>query len=109
MSESKPAGSLADRITKPAVAPASTSWADELASPVEPATDTPKIDGAQGDAQADGASESQGGGALQDVEHDVEVKLSDIQADVNSPLYSIQSFEQLGMLVPSPHNFYSFQ
>lgn len=35
-------------------------------------------------------------GLLESV-HSVEVKLADIQADVNSPLYSAKSFEQLGL------------
>ncbi|KAJ2615565.1 RNA helicase required for poly(A+) mRNA export [Coemansia sp. RSA 1365] len=31
------------------------------------------------------------------VEHEVEVRLADIQADPNSPLYSVKSFDQLGL------------
>lgn len=29
--------------------------------------------------------------------HDVQVKLADQQADPNSPLYSVKSFEELGL------------
>lgn len=34
---------------------------------------------------------------LKQAEYDVEVKLSDLQGDTDSPLYSISSFEELGM------------
>jgi ATP-dependent RNA helicase DDX19/DBP5 len=52
-------------------------------------------------AQTDGAGEELGGSNLQEPEYDVEVKLSDIQADPNNPLYSIKSFDELGLLVPT--------
>lgn len=85
MADAPESGGLADRITKAET----TSWADEVSSPTkEVAMD-----------QMDGASEPLYGSALHDGEHDVEVKLSDLQADANeqNPLYSVQSFEQLGM------------
>ncbi|KAI9678040.1 MAG: RNA helicase required for poly(A+) mRNA export [Caeruleum heppii] len=120
--------SLADRITKPddkpkpnadnppesspsQATPVSTSWADEVASPVtaEPkpvemqpkSVETPATTGpAVEKSQADGAGELMGGSQLSDLkepEFDVEVKLSDIQADPNNPLYSVKSFEELGL------------
>lgn len=49
------------------------------------------------DAQVDGANEEIGGSSLQEPEYDVQVKLSDIQADPNNPLYSVKSFEDLGL------------
>jgi ATP-dependent RNA helicase DDX19/DBP5 len=113
MSAPNPSGSLADRVTKPldgstdkftpaASKVVSTSWADELASPVEtPSKGGPSLGGAQADRaendQTDGASEPQGGSGLHDAQYEVEVKLSDIQGDSSSPLFSIASFEQLGM------------
>ena len=101
---SEPSGSLADRITQPApLNPASssftpaegkTSWADEVASPSgEPSDEQKSI----ASAQADGASVPMHGSSLHDTEYDVEVKLSDIQAQEGDPLYSISSFEELGM------------
>ena len=49
-------------------------------------------------AQVDGGTERQGGSALLPPgEYEVEVKLSDIQGDISSPLYSITSFDELGM------------
>lgn len=32
--------------------------------------------------------------------YEVAVKLQDLQADPNSPLYSVKSFEELGLYVP---------
>ncbi|KFY74363.1 hypothetical protein V499_05625 [Pseudogymnoascus sp. VKM F-103] len=104
-SDQKPSGSLADRISQPpknadapAAAPATdetkakTSWADEVASP--PAESPKDVD----KAQVDGSTEHQGGSALLPAgEYEVEVKLSDIQGDTSSPLYSINSFEELGI------------
>ena len=49
------------------------------------------------DSQQDGANEKQGGSTLQEPEYDVQVKLSDIQADPDNPLYSAKSFEDLGL------------
>lgn len=45
----------------------------------------------------DGAGQQSKGSALQEPEWDVEVKLSDLQADPNNPLYSVKSFEDLGL------------
>ena len=95
-------GSLADRISKPE----KTSWADEVASPVT--EDPPTNLGTNGkqpepapqnDGQLDGATEPFGGSELQEPDFEVEVKLADMQADPNNPLYSASSFEQLGLYV----------
>ncbi|KAJ5644076.1 uncharacterized protein N7484_006583 [Penicillium longicatenatum] len=67
-------GSLADRISKPDAPPAGTS-------------DAPQ-DGAGGDAS---------GSALQEPDYSVEVKLSDLQADPNNPLFSVKTFNDLGL------------
>ncbi|MCJ1255212.1 RNA helicase required for poly(A+) mRNA export [Lignoscripta atroalba] len=65
--------SLEDRVTAPA--------------------DDKHVDWAE-DKQLDGASENLGGSGMQDHEqYDVEVKL----VDENSPLYSVKSFEELGL------------
>lgn len=49
--------------------------------------------------QKDGASEVLGGstGGVIEPEYEVNVKLADAQADVNNPLYSVKSFEELGL------------
>jgi ATP-dependent RNA helicase DDX19/DBP5 len=104
-----PAGSLADRITQPLSAASATfspaaaaaptqdspSWADEVASPTGAAGDEISLPNAQGD----GSSEPLGGSTLHDAQYEVEVKLSDLQGDVNSPLHSISTFDELGMYV----------
>ncbi|KZF23598.1 putative ATP dependent RNA helicase [Xylona heveae TC161] len=77
------------------------SWADETAEPT--ATAPAKEEEKKADennveqSQVDGATEGRGGSDLQEPEYDVEIKLSDMQADPNNPLYSIKSFEQLGL------------
>ena len=86
-----------------------TSWAEEVASPVAPApapemkgTDEKKEDATAEkvpDAQLDGAGLTQGGSDLREPDYSVDVKLSDMQADPNNPLYSMKSFEQLGLYV----------
>ncbi|KAL4932986.1 ATP-dependent RNA helicase DBP5 [Aspergillus undulatus] len=73
-SDAPTGGSLADRVSKPA--------------DTEPATD---------DGQTDGAVANQGGSDLQEPEYTVEVKLSDLQADPNNPLFSVKNFEDLGL------------
>ncbi|KAI9651754.1 MAG: RNA helicase required for poly(A+) mRNA export [Trizodia sp. TS-e1964] len=96
-------GSLADRITKPSPG----SWADEVASPVI-ANPDPLGDGAKepvpniGDngiakSQLDGAGNVHNGSDLAEPDYEVQVKLSDLQSDPNNPLYSIKTFEELGL------------
>lgn len=103
-------GSLEGRISKPdatssgtpQASKAPTSWADEVASST--ATDG-AITGAASSAQAasipqtDGAPSAMGGTDLHEPEYKVEVKLSDLQADPNNPLYSVKTFEELGLWV----------
>ena len=49
-------------------------------------------------AQTDGATETHNGtSGFVDSGYDVEIQLADIQANPNDPLYSVKSFEQLGM------------
>ena len=68
------------------------SWADEMATPVQPSAVESKDDLAE--AQVDGSSENQNGSAgTFEPTYNVEVKLSDVQADPNNPLYSTTSFE----------------
>lgn len=47
--------------------------------------------------EKDGAGQQSKGSALQEPEWDVEVKLSDLQADPNNPLYSVKTFEDLNL------------
>ncbi|KAI9835056.1 MAG: RNA helicase required for poly(A+) mRNA export [Sarea resinae] len=96
----------------PGTATATGSWADETAEELTPTAANPtNLAGAEKDAtatteptetslenaQTDGATELQGGSNLQEPEYDVEIKLSDMQADPNNPLYSVKTFEELGL------------
>lgn len=92
---SKPLDAGSATFTPGASAP-SSSWADEVASPtVAKANENPLET-----AQVDGASGVDHGSGLHDAQYEVEVKLSDLQGDTSSPLYSVSSFEELGMYVP---------
>ncbi|KAL8919958.1 MAG: hypothetical protein Q9208_006526 [Pyrenodesmia sp. 3 TL-2023] len=82
----------------------STSWADEVETPVkanpEPAANPLPQPGEDSlaSAQLDGATEPQRGTPmLEEPSYEVNVKLSDVQADPNNPLYSIKTFEELGV------------
>ena len=88
----------------PFVPDGTTSWADETA---EAATDAEALAvNAKADkemseishAQTDGATETGGGSSgIYDPSYEVNVKLSDLQANPDDPLYSIKSFEELGL------------
>ena len=52
-----------------------------------------KVDWAEDNGQLDGATHEQQGSMMTEPEFDVEVKL----IDPNSPLFSIKSFEELGL------------
>ncbi|KAL9128996.1 MAG: hypothetical protein Q9217_002430 [Psora testacea] len=116
--------SLADRITKPENSTTSdgmetqapsggSSWAEETTSAANASSTPPPVTGDaekemndMEQAQRDGASEPMGGhtGVIEP-SYDVDVKLSDLQADPNDPLYSAKSFEELGLYVSPYHNW----
>ncbi len=87
----------------PGQSSAPISWADEVASPVaanpDPVSATQEAlsKSSLEDAQTDGGTTVQGGGSLHEPDYSVEVKLSDIQADPNNPLFSVKSFDELGL------------
>jgi len=83
--------SLADRITKDEE---KKSWADEVNSPI---TEEPPVttQAPAGPDQTDGASQPFGGSQLSEPEYAVQVKLADMQANPDNPLYSVKSFEEL--------------
>ena len=99
--------SLESRISK-AEDDGKPSWADETSAAdadksSSPTKDTIK-DNAKQDAnalskaQTDGATEAlNGGSGIYEPSYEVNVKLSDLQADPNNPLNSIKSFEDLGL------------
>lgn len=80
------------------------SWADDVNSPADanpPAAAPTQVKEAENDlaaAQIDGAGEFANGTAgVYEPSYDVDVKLNDIQADPNNPLYSVKSFEELNL------------
>lgn len=106
MSEAKDTSGIAktleERLTFPEKGTdtkATTSWADDVeesvtAEKTEDATkDTTSLD----TAQKDGANAFLNGSGLDEPAFDVNVKLADLQADPNDPLYSIQSFKDLNL------------
>ncbi|KAF2269909.1 DEAD-domain-containing protein [Lojkania enalia] len=60
-----------------------------------PETEVPHSDVAA--AQVDGSGPPGKGSELQEIEANVEVKLADLQADPDNPLFSAKSFEQLNL------------
>ncbi|RJE26834.1 hypothetical protein PHISCL_00859 [Aspergillus sclerotialis] len=76
-------GSLADRISKP--------------EDTKPADTTDKPAEKESIPQTDGSGIAGGGSDLHEPDYTVEVKLTDLQADPNNPLYSVKSFEDLGI------------
>ena len=101
----KAAGSEAMSATAPTFGPDQPgSWADEVVSPPDanpPATNLTKGRDTEDDlanAQTDGATEALNGTqGVYEPSYSVDVKLNDIQADPNNPLYSVKSFEELNL------------
>lgn len=92
------------------VKPSFSAWGDEVSSPSQPPSQPPSQSPSQPPAksggqrstqamdQTDGASQTLGGSVgVIEPDSDVRVKLADAQADPNNPLYSIKTFEQLGL------------
>jgi hypothetical protein len=102
------------------------SWADEVNSPISANPDSAPsggLDAAANSAttttttttteektpnmpQVDGATEPFNGSQLHEPDYLVELKLADMQADPNNPLYSIKSFDELGLSVTHLILFY---
>lgn len=88
----------------PFVPGGSTSWADETAEAAtnsEPSAVNARAEkemSEMSNAQTDGASEPAGGSSgIYDPSYEVNVKLRDLQANPDDPLFSIKSFEELGL------------
>lgn len=93
--------------TDAAPTPATPAPAAAPAAPATEKKEEEKEEKTESIPQADGAASTTGDN-LQEPEYDVEVKLSDMQADPNNPLYSIKSFGDLGLYVDSPAGFYHY-
>lgn len=99
-----PSSSRTASSVTPSVPRGPQSWADETAAanidpkPAEFEAKAEKETSSLAKAQIDGAGEYQGGvSGIHEPSYEVDVKLSDLQQDVANPLYSIKSFEELGL------------
>ncbi len=118
---------LADRISKPNPTPPNDMsatatpfqpksgklWSEETDSPISPlaesslplqATENTSIETTRAEPskppnmpQSDGATTPFNGSVLEEPQFDVQVKLADLQADPNNPLYSVSTFEELNL------------
>lgn len=61
----------------------------------KPTEEAAAQDASLAQAQVDGSGPPGNGSALAEAEYKVEVKLADLQADPNNPLFSAKSFEEL--------------
>lgn len=93
--------SVAGEKTPPEATPSAATPAE--APTAEPTAAEPTTTAATATENTDAAPEVDGSGlpgngsSLQEPEFNVEVKLADLQADPNNPLFSAQSFEQLNL------------
>lgn len=88
----------------PFVPGGSTSWADEAAEaatnsePSAVSANDSKETSELSKAQTDGGTFQQNGSSgIFDPNYEVNVKLSDLQANPDDPLFSIKTFEELGL------------
>ncbi|KAE8150781.1 ATP dependent RNA helicase [Aspergillus avenaceus] len=81
---------------QPTEAPAGGSLADRITA-VDGSKPAENVEPAGDNGQTDGAAAQQGGSDLHEPDYTVEVKLSDLQADPNNPLFSVKNFEDLGL------------
>lgn len=79
---------------------AAATAAPEATTEAPAQTATPPAEDSVAASQLDGAGPPQKGSALREPEWKVEVKLADLQADPNNPLFSAKSFEELKLCVP---------
>ena len=86
--------------------PKTTSWADATEeeatakkAPAEDSTESPAEaptkESSLAQAQVDGSGPPGNGSKMVETEFNVEVKLADMQADPNNPLFSAKTFEEL--------------
>lgn len=88
---------LASRITKPDEAAKTIDWAESVeADENKQQTEAEAATGAA-EAQVDGAVEELGGSGLQEPDWDVEVSLSDLQANEATPFHSAAQWQDMGL------------
>lgn len=87
---------LASRITKPDEAAKTTDWAESVEAE-ENKQQQPEADAGAAEAQVDGAVEELGGSGLHEPDWDVEVSLSDLQANEATPFHSATQWQDMGL------------
>lgn len=88
---------LASRITKPDEAAKKVDWADSVEADENNQKAEAEAAGAAAEAQVDGAVEELGGSGLQEPEWDVEVSLSELQANEATPFHSATQWQDMGL------------
>jgi ATP-dependent RNA helicase DDX19/DBP5 len=88
---------LASRITKPDEAAKTTDWAESVEADESNQQAEAAAAAGAAEAQADGAVEELGGSGLQEPEWDVEVSLSDLQANEATPFHSATQWQDMGL------------
>jgi ATP-dependent RNA helicase DDX19/DBP5 len=83
--------------TEPVKEPTPATATEPTAEPTTEPTEAPVGESSVEAAQVDGGGEVSNGSPLAETEYKVEVKLADMQADPNNPLYSAKSFEELNL------------
>lgn len=73
--------------------------ASRITNPNEGAADPPADSSLAAPPQVDGAVEELGGSGLHEPEFDVEVSLSDLQANEATPFHSATTWQDLGLYV----------
>lgn len=86
---------LASRITKPDKAAKTTDWAESVEA--EETKQQPEADAGAPEVQVDGAVEELGGSGLHEPDWDVEVSLSDLQANEATPFHSATQWQDMGL------------
>lgn len=86
---------LASRITKPDEPAKTTDWAESVEA--DENKQQAEADAGAAEAQVDGAVEELGGSGLQEPDWDVEVSLSDLQANEATPFHSATQWQDMGL------------
>lgn len=97
--DGSPAAPALSNKDKELLEPKKIDWADEVATPTD---ETPPVTASVSESDTKNEQEAENDLRPDVPEHDVEVKLADMQGDEANPLYSIASFEELGMYVFIP-------
>ncbi|EHK39690.1 uncharacterized protein TrAtP1_006798 [Trichoderma atroviride] len=88
---------LASRITKPDEAPKKVDWAESVEADENKQQAEAEAAAGAAETQVDGAVEELGGSGLHEPEWDVEVSLSELQANEATPFHSATQWQDMGL------------